>query len=124
MKKLFLLTVMGLALLTVVSCSEKKELKQTKGVVTTLKTFKDSLVTANVVVNGDTLLFKLADARLVNGMFIKDDSVQIDYIEGRGDTLRALIITVLSKPVQYIDLNDTPSDTLATRSVEHVDSLQ
>jgi len=124
MKKLFLFAVLSLSLLTIVSCSDKKSLKQTKGVVTDLKTVKDSLVTAKVAVDGDTLLFKLADARFVNGMFIKDDSVQIDYIDGRGDTLRALVINVLPKAVQYIDLNSAPSDTLVTRTMEQEDSLQ
>lgn len=115
---------MGLALLTVVSCSEKKTLKQTKGIVTALKTVRDSMVTAKVVVDDDTLLFKMADARFVNGMFIKDDSVQIDYIEGQGDTLRALVISVLPRAVKYIDLNGSPSDTLVTRPVLPEDSLQ
>ena len=89
MKKVFLLAVIGLSLLTVVSCGNK-EIQQTKGVVTSIKVVEDSLATANIVVDGDTLLFKLADARFVNGMFLKGDSVTIDYIEGRGDTLRAL----------------------------------
>ena len=124
MKKVFLFAVLSLSLLTIVSCSDKKALKQTKGVVTDIKTIKDSLVTAKLAVDGDTLLFKLADARFVNGMFIKDDSVQIDYIEGQGDTLRALVINVLPKAVQYIDLNSAPSDTLVTRTMEHEDSLQ
>ena len=126
MKKLFLVAACGLALLTVVNCTSQKELKQTKGVVTSLKTVGDSLATARVVVDADTLLFKLADARFVNGMFIKDDSVQIDYIEGQGDTLRALVITVLSKQVNYIDLNGEASDTLVTRAPqpEEEDSVQ
>ena len=124
MKKLYLLAAVSLSLLTVVNCTGTKELKQTKGVVTALKTVGDSLATARVVVGADTLLFKLADARFINGMFIKDDSVQIDYIEGRGDTLRALVITVLSKKVNYVDLNGVASDTLVTRSPEPEDSLQ
>jgi len=106
-----------------VSCGDSKQLKQTKGVVTSLKTIEDSLVTAQVVIEGDTLLFKLSDARFVNGMFIKNDSVQIDYIEGQGDTLRALVISVLPKPIHYIDLNGEKSDTLMTRPQEPEDSL-
>lgn len=106
--------MLGFSLLTVVNCSGKKELKQTKGVVVALKTIQDSLVTARVTVGSDTLLFKLAEARFINGMFIKDDSVQIDYIEGQGDTLRALVIAVLPKPVHYVE----KSDTLVTRPAE------
>lgn len=120
MKKLFLFAMLGLSLLTVVNCSGKKELKQTKGVVVALKTIQDSLVTARVTVGSDTLLFKLADARFVNGMFIKDDSVSIDYIEGQGDTLRALVIAVLPKPIRYVE----KSDTLVTRPVEQESSTE
>ena len=112
--------MLGLSLLTVVNCSGKKELKQTKGVVVELKTIQDSLVTARVTVGSDTLLFKLADARFVNGMFIKDDSVSIDYIEGQGDTLRALVIAVLPKPIHYVE----KSDTLVTRPVEQESSSE
>lgn len=112
--------MLGLSLLTVVNCSGKKELKQTKGVVVALKTIQDSLVTARVTVGSDTLLFKLADARFVNGMFIKDDSVSIDYIEGQGDTLRALVIAVLPKPIRYVE----KSDTLVTRPVEQESSTE
>lgn len=120
MKKLFLFAMLGLSLLTVVNCSGKKELKQTRGVVVELKTIQDSLVTARVTVGSDTLLFKLADARFVNGMFIKDDSVSIDYIEGQGDTLRALVIAVLPKPIRYVE----KSDTLVTRPVEQESSSE
>jgi len=125
MKKLFLLAVIGLSLLTVVSCG-KKELQQTKGVVTSINTIEDSLATTTIAVDGDTLLFKLADVRLVNGMFLNGDSVTIDYIEGRGDTLRALVIAVMPKPVHYIDLNNQAdqSDTLATRQSEPIEPEQ
>ena len=110
MKKVFLLAVIGLSLLTVVSCGNK-EIQQTKGVVTSIKVVEDSLATTTIAVDGDTLLFKLADARFVNGMF---------------DTLRALVIAVLPKPVHYIDLNNQAdqSDTLATRQSQPVDSLE
>lgn len=89
-----------------------------KGVVVHIKVLKDSLITARVANGSDTALLKLADARFVNGMFIKGDSVQVDYIEGRDDTLRALVISVIPKPVHYIDLNDSAekSDTIVTRS--------
>lgn len=111
--------------MTVVSCGQK-ELKQLKGVITDVQAIEDSLVTAKVLCESDTLLFKLADARFVNGMFLQGDSVTIDYIEGRGDTLRALVIAVLPKPVHYIDLNneEDKSDTIVTRQLQPIDSLQ
>ena len=101
-------------------------MQQLKGVVTHIQTVDDSLATAKVLVDGDTLLFKLADARFVNGIFLNGDSVAIDYIEGRGDTLRALVVNVLPKPVHYIDLNNKAdqSDTLATRQAQPIDSLE
>ena len=120
MKKFFLFAVIGLSLLSIAGCSGKKELKEMKGVVTFIWSIQDSLVTANVANGSDTLLFKLADARFVNGMCLNGDSVMINYIEGEGDTLRALVISVLPKPTQYIDLNsqDAMSDTLLTRQPE------
>ena len=125
MKKVFLLAVLSLSLLSIVSCGGKQELKHTKGVVTSLVSHKDSLVSARVVVESDTLLFQLADVRLVNGMFLKGDSVSVDYVEDGEDTLHAFVIAVLPKPVQYIDLNSgEKSDSLVTRSDEPADSLQ
>ena len=43
------------------------------------------------------MLFSIADARFQNGLMLPGDSVIVDYIEGRGDTLRALVVTVLPK---------------------------
>lgn len=116
MKKVFLLAVIGLTLLTVVGCDSKNELKEMKGIVTNIWTEHDSLVTAYVADGSDTLLFSLSDARFVNGMFLNGDSVSINYIEGGGDTLRALVIAVLPKPVHIINLNsDASNDSLLTR---------
>lgn len=124
MKKVILFAVLILSLSTIVSCSGKQELKHTKGVVTSFVSHKDSLISARVVVDSDTLLFQLADVRLVNGMFLKGDSVSVDYVEDNEDMLHAFVIAVLPKPVQYIDLNDEKSDSLVTRPDEPADSLQ
>ena len=116
MKKVFLLTVVGLSLLTVVGCSSKKEMKEMKGVVTQIWTVDDSLVSTRVAVGSDTLEFQLADARFINGMFINGDSVNVNYIEEDDDVLHAYVISVLPKPVRTVDLNgDAESDTLITR---------
>ncbi len=116
MKKVFLLAVIGLSLMTFVGCSDKKELKEMKGVVTYIWAEHDSLVSVNVANGSDTLLFHAEDARVVNGMFINGDSVNINYIEGEKDTLRAMVITVLPRPIHTIDLNsEVQSDTLLTR---------
>lgn len=86
-----------------------------KGVVTYIWAEHDSLVSVNVANGSDTLLFHAEDARVVNGMFINGDSVNINYIEGEKDTLRAMVISVLPKPIRTIDLNVEQSDTLLTR---------
>ena len=105
--------------MTFVGCSGKKELKEMKGVVTYIWAEHDSLVSVNIADGPDTLLFHAEEARIVNGMFINGDSVNINYIEGEKDTLRAMVITVLPRPIHTIDLNSAEqSDTLLTRPLD------
>lgn len=99
-----------------ISCGSK-ELKETKGLVADIEVVKDSLNSAKVLVDGDTVIFKMIDARFVNGMFMVGDSVTIHYIEGRNDTLRALVVGLLPKAPHYIDLNAAKNDTLATAPI-------
>ena len=73
----------------------------------------DSLTTMQVTDGSDTLLFKLADARFTNGIMMGGDSVTIHYIQGRGDTLRALIVNVLPQAPHYFDPKEY-GDTLLT----------
>ena len=47
-----------------------------------------------------------------NGLMLPGDSVIVDYIEGRGDTLRALVVTVLPK-IQVVKQPE-PTDSLIT----------
>lgn len=90
-----------------------------KGVVTYIWAEHDSLVSVNIADGSDTLLFHAEVARIVNGMFINGDSVNINYIEGDKDTLRAMVITVLPRPIHTIDLNSAEqSDTLLTRPLD------
>ena len=76
-------------------CNE--ELKSVHGMVKGVKIEKDTLKAMSISINekGDTLLFSLDDARLQNGIMMPQDSVIVDYISGRKDTLRALVVTVL-----------------------------
>ena len=61
----------------------------------------------------------------MNGMFINGDSVNINYIEGEKDTLRAMVITVLPRPIHTIDLNSAEqSDTLLTRPLDAEPPIQ
>jgi hypothetical protein len=112
-------------LLGITSCG-KKELKETKGVVTNIELKHDSLFCAKILVDEDTLLFKLADARFINGVFINGDSVNITYIEGHKDTLRALVVNVIPQAIRYLNPEAAKNDTLITLPVTSntpVDSL-
>jgi len=102
--------------LSLVGC--KQELQETRGVVTELEFDSDTLLCTRIAVEGDTLLFKVNEARMVNGMFVKGDSVVVNYIEGRNDTLRALLVQVLPKAPHIIEPAKESNDSLITRPVE------
>ena len=87
------------------SCGNNELLKK-RGVVVGLELRPDSGFTLHVLAGTDSLLFKLDDAHFVNGSPIPGDSVIIDYIKGRRDTLRALVVTVHNnlKPSRIIEL--------------------
>jgi len=108
-----LLVSLGLSL---VGC--KQELQETRGVVTELEFDSDTLLCTRIAVEGDTLLFKVNEARMVNGMFVKGDSVVVNYIEGRNDTLRALLVQVLPKAPHVIEPAKESNDPLVTRPVQ------
>ena len=108
-----LLVSLGLSL---VGC--KQELQETRGVVTELEFDSDTLLCTRIAVEGDTLLFKVNEARMVNGMFVKGDSVVVNYIEGRNDTLRALVLSVLPKAPHVIEPAKESNDSLVTRPVK------
>jgi hypothetical protein len=100
------------------SCG-KKEIENVRGKVFSVHVVSDSVngdrVTAMRLLSGtDTLLFKMVDARYINGIMFANDSVSVDYIQGRGDTLRALIVNVLPGASHIIELGKPTSDTLMT----------
>ena len=47
-----------------------KEIKDIKGQVAGIETVKDTLTCAKLLIDGDTVVFKMADARFINGMFM------------------------------------------------------
>lgn len=94
-----------------------KEIKDVKGQVVDIQTVKDTLASAKVLIDGDTVVFKMTDARFINGMFMYGDSVKISYIEGRKDTLRALIVSIIPKAPHYFDAEAAKNDTLVTAPV-------
>lgn len=108
-----LLVSLGLSL---VGC--KQELQETRGVVTELEVEGDTILCSRIAVDGDTLLFKMTEARLLNGMFVSGDSVVVNYIEGRNDTLRALLVQVLPKAPHMIEPAKESNDPLVTRPVQ------
>ena len=114
MKKIvFVFVCLFVCLLGFEGC-KKTELQETKGVVTHIKIHKDSLMSARILVDGDTLVFDMQDARIVGNLFVKGDSVKVNYIEGEGDTLRAFVVAVIAKPINEITPSVAVSDTIIT----------
>ena len=117
MKKIvFTLALTGCLALSLTGC--KQELQETRGVVTDMEFDSDTLLCTRIAVDGDTLPFKVNEARMINGMFVKGDSVMINYIEGRNDTLRALVLSVLPKAPHVIEPAKESNDSLVTRPVQ------
>lgn len=94
------------------------ELKNARVQVKSVEIVNDSLKSMIVTMGNEEKSVTLLDARFQNGIALQGDSVILDYIDGKENTLRALIVTVLPKPAQYFE----PSDTLITK--ESKDSIQ
>jgi len=112
-KTIFAFTLLCGFILTLESCGGK-EIKDITGLVTSFDTKGDSITSTKLLVDGDTIIFKMTDARFINGMFMYGDSVKISYIEGRKDTLRALIVSIIPKAPHYFDAEAAKNDTLIT----------
>lgn len=110
MKKAFLaLVVMCGMTLAVTSCGAP-ELKNVRGLVKSVDIKNDTIKSMVLTVEGQEKMVRLTDAKFQNGVAMSGDSVILDYIDWRDDSLRALVVTVLPKPAQYFE----PSDTLIT----------
>lgn len=97
------------------------ELKNARVLVKSLEVTNDTLKSMVVTMGDEEKTVTLLDARFQNGVALQGDSVILDYIDGRDNTLRALVVTALPKPEQYFE----PSDTLITReSKAAADSIQ
>ena len=107
-----------LFLVTIGSCREKG-LQNIRGEVRHVEIKGDTLLSMTIGINarGDTAVFNLDDARFQNGIMMYRDSVIVDYVHGHGDTLRALVVTVLPKIRKF----DEPIfiDTLITLPKKH-----
>ncbi len=97
------------------SCKEK--LKHVDGVVTSVEASQmmDTIKSMKLYDGEDTLLFGLNDAEYNNGIMVKGDSVQVHYIKGHGDTLRALLVYVKPHPTKVIDLKVDTTKVLLTK---------
>ena len=120
-KYIFTLFVFCCASLIFVSCG-KKEILNVRGQVVSVDLVSDSINDDQVRFmslssNGDTLMFKMADVRYIDGLMFQGDSVSVDYIEGHNDTLHALILNVLHNNSHIIELGKAVGDTLVTRSL-------
>ena len=120
MKKVFLaLVVLCSMAVAFVGC--KTELKNVRGQVKSVEIANDSLKSMILTIGDTENIVTLLDARFQNGIALKGDSVIVDYIDGKENTLRALVVTVLPKPVQEF----VASDTLITvDSKATADSIQ
>ena len=118
MKKAFIaITTLCAIVLGIVSCGSP-ELKKARVLVKSVEISNDTLKSMVVAMGDKEEKVMLLDARLQNGIALQGDSVIIDYIDGKDNTLRALVVTVLPKPAHYFE----PSDTLVTK--EPIDSIQ
>lgn len=109
MKKTFLALVVlcGMAV-AFVGC--QPELKNARGQVKSVEIKNDTLKSMVLAIDGQEKVVKLTDAKFQNGIALVGDSVILDFIDGRADSLRGLVVTVLPKPAQEF----VPSDTLIT----------
>lgn len=118
MKKITIVFVcLFICMLSFEGC-KKNGLQETKGVVTYMRAHQDKLSKARILVDGDTLLFDMSEARIIGALFVKGDSVKVNYIEGKGDTLRALVVSVIPKDIHFITPSEPSSDTLITAPAE------
>ena len=95
----------------------KPKLKKVTGVVANVEmsNLGDTLKSMKLVHDKDTMVFSLKEARYSNGEMMKSDSVDVHYVKGNGDTLRAMLVFVKPKPSKVIDIKADTTKELLTR---------
>lgn len=111
--------IIALVIMAIMGCltSCKEKLNHVDGVVTEVEASQlmDTLKSMKLYDGEDTLLFGLQDAEYNNGIMVKGDSVQVHYIKGHGDTLRALLVYVKPRASKVIDLKVDTTQVLLTK---------
>ena len=112
--KNFRYIIIVLACYMLVSC--KPEIKEVKGVV---KTWKEEIITIKTS-DGDKV-YHTGQARMIGGMPISGDSVRLNYIIGKNDTDRAVVIEYLApitKPA-IVTPGEKKKDVILKRKVDN-----
>ena len=104
--------------LTLTGC--KPKLKNVHVYVTKLDLSSDTLKGFTGRTTEDSIKFSVDQARFNNGVMYLRDSVIVDYIDGKNDTARALVVTVLPKNGKVLDLDTMKNDKLKTVSPKKV----
>ena len=118
-KTIFYSVLVAMALVMTLSGCRKSGLQNIRGEVKNISFHNDTLKAMTIFINEDkdTMVFSLAEARLQRGVMMFRDSVIVDYVEGRDDTMRALVVTVLPREIKLVE--DAITDTIATATIEH-----
>ncbi len=120
MKKSTIILCVASICFVLTSC--KPKLKDCRGLVTQIELNKDTLKSMKIQTSKGELVFNLKDVRFTKGVMMKNDSVIVNYIRGRHDTLRALVVTVLPTSAHYIDVKKDTTKELLTSPLP-VDSI-
>ncbi|HBF06516.1 MAG TPA: hypothetical protein DDW28_10725 [Prevotella sp.] len=102
MRKVFLFLVVSVCVLLSLGSCGKKELKNVRGLVKSVQIDNDTIRSLTVVCGEDSMIFNLDSARYNEGIMVPADSVIVDYIDGKGDTAIALVVTVLPRAAKII----------------------
>lgn len=90
-KSFFYMVVFTLLLVLGISSCGKPELKKIRGIVKNVRIDDDTLKNLTVMDGEDSIVFNLNEVRYNNGVMLPNDSVIVDYIDGKNDTARALV---------------------------------
>ena len=102
MRKVFLLLLVSVSVLLSLGSCGKRELKNVRGLVKNVQVDNDTIRSLTVVCGDDSMVFNLDSARYNEGIMVPTDSVIVDYIDGKGDTAIALVVTVLPRAARMM----------------------